>query len=337
MLPSVSPQRSSPASWRSARRAPPCSLVAGDWPRWTDYLSLVALYAMQGFGALLIPTWSPGYILAALYVLSATALLALPARIRLREQPAIAATAGATVFGAVAFTYFLGRSAPSNLHHVAIPAVVVLCGWWTVATPRLRGLGRGATWVAVLTASFVGASVVAANTNGMGRWLGEATLIQVVKSPRATASRLDDLLSAQETDPRALEGARLLDTYSTAGRPAVGLIKPLRLTAVLLAARRGNALPIVNGNQDGLLDDPALKRVLAATDRLPEGTVVLTENTFMETPPESFARIDPILNRLRFGDYFIARSYAALAERFELRVLEHGRFGYVVLEVGRRR
>ena len=106
---------------------------------------------------------------------------------------------------------------------------------------------------------------------------------------------------------------------------------------MLLAARRGNALPIVNGNQDGLLDDPALKRVLAATDRLPEGTVVLTENTFMETPPESFARIDPILNRLRFGDYFIARSYAALAERFELRVLERGRFGYVVLEVGRHR
>ena len=96
-------------------------VVAGDWPRWTDYLSLVALYAMQGFGSLLIPAWSPGYILAALSVLSLTALVGLPGEVRRRCSPTIAATAGATVFGAVAFTYFLGRSAPSNLHHVASP------------------------------------------------------------------------------------------------------------------------------------------------------------------------------------------------------------------------
>ena len=37
----------------------------------------------------------------------------------------------------------------------------------------------------------------------------------------------------------------------------------------------------------------------------------------MRRPPESFAQLDPIRNRLRFGDYFVARSYAALAERFE--------------------
>ena len=58
----------------------------------------------------------------------------------------------------------------------------------------------------------------------------------------------------------------------------------------------------------------------------------------METArPNRSPRVDPILNRLRFGDYFVARSYDALAERFELRVLERGRFGYVVLELGRHR
>src|SRR4029079_18609186 len=146
-----------------------------------------------------------------------------------------------------------------------------------------------------------------------------------------TEARLEGLLRGPETDLRAAEGAPLLDTYSRSGPPAVVLVKKTRLTALLIAAHRGNALPIVNGNQDGLVDEVALKRVLAATDRLPEGTVVLTESTFMSSPAKSFAQIDPITDKFRFGDYFIARSYAALAERFELRVLERGRFGYVVL------
>ncbi len=30
-------------------------VVAGDRPRWTEYLGLVALYGMRGFGSLLIP------------------------------------------------------------------------------------------------------------------------------------------------------------------------------------------------------------------------------------------------------------------------------------------
>jgi hypothetical protein len=106
---------------------------------------------------------------------------------------------------------------------------------------------------------------------------------------------------------------------------------------VLLAAREGNALPIVNGNQDGLIDQDALMRVTAATDRLPEGTVVLTESIFMRRSPRSFARLDPISAGPDFGDYFVARSYAALAERFDLRVLGRGSYGYVVLEVGRHR
>ena len=312
-------------------------LLTGDWPRWTDYLSFVALYAMRGFGSLLIPTWSPGYLVAALYVLSLTALLALPRAVRIRERPAVAATAGATAFGAIAFTYFLGRSAPSNLHHIAVPAVVVICGWWTIATSQLRGLGRAPTWAAVLVASFVGASVAATSSNAMGGWLADTALVQVMHSPSATATNVDRLLRADEPDPRVVEGARLLDAYAASGRKTVVLIRPSSLTAVLLQARRGNALPIVNGHQDGLLDGPALKRVVAATDRLPEGTVVLTESAFMLRPPGSFARLDPITNRLRFGDFFIARSYAALEERFDLRRIGSGRLGYVVLEVGRHR
>ena len=176
-------------------------VVAGDWPRWTDYLGLVALYAMRGFGSLLIPPWSPGYLVGALYVVSLTALVALPRDARRRLDPTIAATAGATAFGAIAFTYFLGRSAPSNLHHVAVPAVVVACGWWTIVWPQLRRLSRAYAWGAVLAASCVGASVLASSTNVTGAWLEAAPLVQVVRSPGTTASRISTLLTATEDAP----------------------------------------------------------------------------------------------------------------------------------------
>ncbi len=311
-------------------------VVAGDWPRWTDYLGLVALYGMRGFGSLLIPSWSPGYLVGALYVVSLTALVALPRDARRRLDPTIAATAGATAFGAIAFTYFLGRSAPTNLHHVAVPAVVVACGWWTVAAPHLRRLSRAYALGAVLAASFIGASVLASNTNATGAWLEAAPLAQVVRSPGTTASRISTLLAATEDAPRVVEGARLVRTYSTTDRQPAVLISADYLTTVLLTAHRGNALPIVNGNQEGLIDDAALKRVVAATDRLPEGSFVVTETMFMRQPAQAFATLHPIGNP-RFGDFFLSRSYEALAERFELHVAERGRFGFVVLQLGRHR
>ncbi len=238
----------------------------------------------------------------------------------------------------IAFTYFLGRSAPSNLHHVAVPAVVVICGWWTIAAPQLRALGRAYAWAAVLAASCVGASVIASSSNATGRWLGgyAARAGRCARPTRDGHERRAASVDADEPDPRVVEGARLarrvLDLGPTAGRP-----HPRRAVSRRCSSRRaaGNALPIVNGNQDGLIDEPALKRVAAATDRLPEGTIVLTETTFMRRPPESFAQLDPIANRLRFGDYFVARSYAALWPSGSTSgACGAGRFGYVVLESG---
>jgi hypothetical protein len=312
-------------------------VVGSDWPRWTEYLSLVALYAARGFGALLIPAWSPGYLVGALYVVSLTALTALPRTTRRQLGPSVAATAGATAFGAVAFTYFLGRSAPTNLHHVAVPAVVVACGWWTIAWPHLRRLSSAYVWAAVLAVSCLGASIVASNSNAAGRWLGGTPLVQLVRSPDATGSRVRALVTDTAASPRIAEGARLVRAYSTSDRQPAVLVRADHLTAVLLAAHRGNALPIVNGNQDGLIDDVALKRVAAATDRLPQGSFVVTETMFMRRPASTFARLDPLRDQFRFGDYFLSRSYEDLATRFELRVVDRGQFGYVVLQLGRHR
>jgi hypothetical protein len=311
--------------------------VAGDWPSWTGYLSLVTLYAMRGFGSLLIPAWSPGYLVGGLYLVSLAAFVAIPRAVRARHEPTVAATVGATAFGVVAFTYFLGRSAPSNLHHVAVPAVVASCGWWTICAPYLRLAGSAYRWVAVLAAACVCASLVASNTQQIGGWIDRSPLAQVIRSPGDAAGDVTNLLAARDADPRIAEGAALLRALERSDRRPVVLVSARRITAVLLAARQGNALPIVNGNQDALIDRPSLRRVTAAADRLPEGTILLTETMFMRQTPQSFARLDPIHDGVRFGDYFVSRSYAAIAERFDLRVLGRGRYGYVVLELGRRK
>jgi hypothetical protein len=113
----------------------------------------------------------------------------------------------------------------------------------------------------------------------------------------------------------------------------VVLLQENRLTAVLLSAHRGNALPIVNGGQDGLMAQSALKRVATAADKLPEGTAILTQRTFMHRTSQSL----PPPNSVESGDDFMAQAYSALSKRFELRVVHRGKYGYVVLELGRQR
>ena len=295
-------------------------VVAGDWPRWTDYLGLVALYAMRGFGSLLIPTWSPGYLVGALYVVSLTALVALPRDVRRRLDPTIAATAGATAFGAIAFTYFLGRSAPSNLHHVAVPAVVVACGWWTVVVPHLRRLSRAYAWGAVLAASCVGASVLASSSNATGAWLGATTARPgraVARGPRRRGSARSSPRRRTTPDRRG-RAARpsVLDDGSSAGRPDQRRRSHGRAPR---GASRERA-PDRQRQPGGPGRRPALKRVVAATDRLPQGSFVVTETMFMRRPAQAFAQLDPIRNPFGSATISCRGPYEALAERFELRV-----------------
>jgi hypothetical protein len=305
---------------------------AGAWPDWSEYLSLVTLYATRGLGSLLIPAWSPGYLVGAFYVLSVVTLIVARPTLRQRLQPTVTATAGATAFGAAAFTYFLGRSAPSNLHHVAVPTIVIACGWWTIVSPQLRTLSRPYALFAVFAASWVTLSAFTSHPVATRNWLRDSTLVQAMQSPAATMSRAGRLLDGTVDAPWAIEGARLLRASSPPTRPVVVLLRANRLTAVLLSAHRGNALPIVNGGQDGLMAESALKRVTSAADKLPEGTAVLTQTTFMHRPSQSFR-----VNSVESGDAFVARAYYALSERFELRVAHRGKYGYVLLELGRRR
>ena len=153
-------------------------------------------------------------------------------------------------------------------------------------------------------------------------WLGSRPLVQVVRSPGPRRRGSTTLLTAHgERSPRIVEGARLLrhllDAGSSAGRPDQRRSSHGRAPR---GAPRERAPD--RQRQPGRPDrrrrrsrEWSLRPTDFHEDRRPHG-----DHVHAPRPPESFAQLDPIRNRLRFGDYFVARSYEALAERFELRV-----------------
>jgi hypothetical protein len=308
-------------------------IEAGTWPDWSGYLSLVTLYATRGLGSLLIPAWSPGYLVGAFYILSVIAFIVARPTTRHELLPTATATAGATAFGAAAFTYFLGRSAPSNLHHVAVPTIVMACGWWTIVSPQLHNLKRPYALAAGVAALWATLTVITSSPVATRSWLRDSTLVQATHSPAAAIADVRRLVDGTDDAPWVIEGARLIRASPPSSRPVAVLLQADRLTTVLLAAHSGNALPIVNGGQDGLMAESALKRVATAADKLPEGTAVLTQSTFMHRPSQP----SPPPHLVESGDDFLAQAFSALSERFELRVVHRGKYGYVLLELGRQR
>jgi hypothetical protein len=314
--------------------------LAGRWPDWPVYLDLTAAYSLRGFGALQIPAWSPGYLVAALYVVSAIGLVVLASRPTAAAcwAPQLVAIGGATAYGATSFTYFLGRSSAQNLHHVAIPAVVVACAWFTVIQPP-RDVGR--RWVAVTAAAgaaWFGAALVVANTGAGVELLRSSPLGQGLRSPLRPVEQARALFRPGAPRPEVAESARLLRRHTTGGDRPVVLVRPDLLTSALLAGGYGNALPIVNGNQDRLIGERSFEAVSRAVEGLAPGTVVLTEDMFLARAPQSFF-VDasrPATYR-RYGDFYVARVLQEVRRRFALRVAERGTFGLVVVELGARR
>lgn len=111
-------------------------LGRGRAPNPSGYLDFLRLYTTTGFGQLPIPDWSLGYLMGGLYVASSTAVCAMVTRGRGSghgRASTIVPLAAVTTFGAVSLTYFLGRSHPNNLTHVAPPFVVMATLWTALA------------------------------------------------------------------------------------------------------------------------------------------------------------------------------------------------------------
>ena len=138
-------------------------LAAGRWPDWGPYVDFLRLYTTGGLGEQEIGAWSPGLAVGGIYVASATVivgvLVARPDTVGER-LPAFRAAAGLTAMGPLVYTYFLGRSHPSNLFWVSPPFVALVFVWLGIACASFDV--RMPAVAAIASVTFVSGVVLAA-------------------------------------------------------------------------------------------------------------------------------------------------------------------------------
>jgi hypothetical protein len=302
----------------------------GAWPVWGGYLDYVRLYSASEFGTLRIDFWSPALLMAAAIFLSAVGVIWVARDDRARvSAPVLVGLAGFTAFAASTFTYFLGRSHPNNLLNLLVPVCALGCLWASVLlAPREQGHRAWRVlplafllWVAAVLAVY---GWPFAEQRWQGTAFAQAVPFADGHAPGATGATslrksLTDLWKGQLGNDTAIEGAaRLLERYVPGDGPVL-VVEPAE-TDILLKADRINLLPISNPEQDSLIMPRVWPRVVAAIDRVPDGTILLTSAFEPKTSP-------PILQS----------ALEELHRRFDFKVLETSPEGFQVVRLQSRR
>jgi hypothetical protein len=304
--------------------------AAGSWPAWRTYLDyLPVLHSVGGYFTLPVPPWSPAFVLAAACFASALLLALLVARgpelVRERRELFVG-IAGSTAFAILAFTYYVGRSHPNNLHHIAPPAIA-MCALWAAMLDDIRlrrlpllraGLIALALWAGLMLAS-------GSWHDAQAKWSRTALGTLVSRSPSTLVDRVRFLARRPAVDPRAPEAALLLRALDPGASRSLVLVDPELTTEVLLRAGRGNALPIATPFEDVALKS-GLQRVLSAVPRLGSGTTMLTNASYLAAPLGS----DPNAGLTEWA-FWDVRRY------FVLQTLARTPDGLVLLRLGARR
>jgi hypothetical protein len=265
-------------------------VFGGQWPDWGGYLAYVRLYSWNGYFTLLVEPWSLGYLIAALYFVSTAGLafIALQQRAlasaRRVELTAIAAT---TAFGIVSYTYFLGRSHPNNLHHIAPPAIVLFTLWVSLLARHTPVVNKVARFAALALVGWAAAAVIVQQPQETYASLQRSPLRQVFQLNPRISARAHALIDWRQrpNDQRAIESEQLLNRFAPGqSRVAVDVQAELS-TEALIRAHRGNLLPMAIPNQDAALPERSLSLVEKRLSLLKPGSVVLTEQSYLDQPP----------------------------------------------------
>ena len=271
-------------------------LAAGAWPGWGTYLDFIRLYSVKGFYTLPVDDWSPGFVLAGLCFVSALAVcifvLRRPAVVRAWPE-LFAALAASTAFAIVAFSYFLGRSHPNNLHHVA-PPVFIFAALWLALIDRTRGRP-----LLLLRLGFAALAVWSAAMLIGGAWgdvkakFPNTALGTILEHPCRLGDRVRALADNPVVIPQGAEGAALLERYDPGRSRSLVLIDPETTSEVLFRTKRGSLVPMSTPPQDIVLPS-SVRRAVDAVAGLPVGTVMLTNTGYLRRRrPATRTRHDP--------------------------------------------
>ena len=311
---------------------------SGSWPDWGGYLAYLRLYSYGKFGTQLVAPWSLGYPIAALYFVTASAIVFLFVQRRafvLVERPAITSIAASAAFGLLAYTYFLGRSHPNNLHHISPPAVALGTLWVGLLARCVPD--KRARIVLFVVAGWAGAALVAQVDHPASLIAARPILTRNI---HLDAARARALLDGRSPVKRAIAAAQMLDRFAPGSSRVAVVLNGQTQTAALIAAHRGNLLPISDPYQDGLLPARSLARVVSRLDRLAPGEIVLTQRSYLAGwrtvnaspvtfPPLNPDQPDPVTNR------FETVVLQEILRRYRYHVVARGPAGLVVLRLGR--
>jgi hypothetical protein len=301
--------------------------AAGGWPQWGTYLDYIRLYSVQGFYTLPVEAWSPGFLLAGVCFASALLLAFVavrrPTLVRGREDLFVA-LAGSTAFAILAFTYFVGRSHPNNLHHIAPPAIMVCALWLCLLAEQRARLGPALGFALIGVAAWSAFMLVDRSRGELdAKWTHSALGTLVADGPSVLGDRVRFLARRPAIIPQAPEAVALLRAYDPHSSRSLVLLEPELTTEVLLRADRGNALPIATPPQDIVLP-AAVRHVLAAVPRLRPGTIMLADPSYLAAAPGS----DPNASLTELAAWRVQRF-------FRLRTLARSPSGLVVARLER--
>jgi hypothetical protein len=293
-------------------------VAAGAWADWGGYIEYIRLFALGKYGDLPIEPWSPGFPLAGMYLMSAVVIVLLvltrPALVRERAV-AFRAAAGLTVFGTLAYTYYLGRSHPNNLIHVSPPGVALLFVWLSIL--RSTSSGRTAPAVASAVAIFLGAMIVASESEDISQKYPVTPLAAVTGSAPTPTAELHMLWDNPVVEPAAERVVRFVQSLPGPRTSLTLLVTPNIATEALIRLDRANAAGSSNPCQEAISGRGA-ERAAREVRSLRPGAIVV----FSETPQEGGAGL-PIQHY----------TLALMEARFTLREIAHDGQGLVALRM----
>ena len=254
-------------------------VFAGHWPDWGPYLSFVSEYTVGGLGLMPIQQWSPGIAVGAMYGVSAAAAIGLvvlqPSAVRARLA-AFRAVAGITVMGAIEFTYFLGRAAPSNLIHIAAPAVALAFIWIGLAVAAFGA--RKPVAVLVAAASFVGALIVIGDGRNFSVKFPDSALGALIEHPGSAVSTFTTLADNPVFDPDTPRLVAFIHSLHPGDRQLTVVAFPIVQTEALVRLARTTAAGANQMCQEAI-SHTGDERILKEVNALKPGGLLVSDFT----------------------------------------------------------
>jgi hypothetical protein len=320
-------------------------LGTGHMPDWGQYLAYVHAFVLGGKAGEVtygFQPWSPGLALGIAYLASAAAVWLLARRhadAARRHPETLLTLTGATVYGIALFSYTDNRSSTYLLPYVAVPALIAVTAWLSLALRADSEVPRAVRLGALgLVASVAGLLLAVAWPVAGDRFADSA--LAKVRPGGHLGDALHRLWHLPPIDPRAPAGQRLLGRYMPGERRSLVLLPlaPDLSTEVLMRSGRANALPLGDPKADGFVPTVWMPIIRPGIARLRPGRRVLLDRTgaalfaTLARQPGRDVFAEPLLSGNPLDEWILQQ----IGRRFSLRLVAHDRSGLVVAQLARR-